>query len=258
MLFAPHLCTIRAMTTRIAIVEDVPAEASLLQYYIETYCNQESIPFEVDIYTGSRDYLAHAAQSYDILFLDIEFSPDEENGMELAHTIRRKDEKCRIVFVTNLGKFAIEGYQVNALDFILKPLNYESFRFRFASIVHQLQNVEGEAIVVKSKGAYHKVLAQDIYYVCIINHICYFYGVFHEGESEDNLGTYEAWTQLSAVEKELDPRHFVRCSSSYLINVTHVNKILKDTIIVGKTTLPLSRHKKKGVITAYLANFGNV
>ena len=201
MFYAPYLCTIRAMTTRIAIVEDVPSEASLLQYYIETYCNQESLPFEVDIYTGSRDYLAHAAQSYDILFLDIEFSPDEENGMELARAIRRKDEKCRIVFVTNLGKFAIEGYQVNALDFILKPLNYESFKFRFASIVHQLQNVEGEAIVVKSKGTYHKVLTQDIYYVCIINHICYFYGVFHEGESEDNLGTYEAWTQLSAVEK---------------------------------------------------------
>lgn len=246
------------MNLRIAIVEDVPSEADLLKGFIATYCDERNIEAHVDLFHGSLDFMDRFAQQYDIIFLDIEFAPNEENGMETAHAIRRKDKDCTIVFVTNLGRFAIEGYQVGAIDFILKPIQYEGFKFRFDGIVQKFLNGDGRALLIKSKGDYVKIRSKDIYYVCIINHICYFYGTFNPEDGEDHLSSYEAWMQMSTLEKELSSSLFVRCSPSYLINIAHVNKILKDAVIVGNTTLPLSRNKKKGVITAYMASFGNI
>ncbi|MCR5491026.1 MAG: LytTR family DNA-binding domain-containing protein [Bacilli bacterium] len=245
------------MQIKIAIIEDVEQEANLLRGFINQYCQAENIQAEVDVYPTSAQFLDQFHKQYNIIFFDIELSNDQLNGMETAKVVRAQDEQATIIFVTNLSRYAIEGYRVSASDYILKPINYEGFKFRFAPIVKHYLSMDERCITIKSKGSYYKIKVKDIYYICIINHICYFYGTFKEGDDENNLTCFEAWKQLSAVAKEIDSDDFVKCSPSYLINVSHVNQILKDRVVVGATTLPLSRNKKKGVLEAYFASFGN-
>ncbi|MCR5078973.1 MAG: LytTR family DNA-binding domain-containing protein [Bacilli bacterium] len=244
------------MKISIAIIEDVEKEAKLLSTFINKYCGAEEIDVNVDVYQSSLLFLDHFQKQYDIIFFDIELNDSELNGMEAAKNVRAQDKDATIVFVTNLSRYAIEGYQVAASDYILKPINYEGFKFRFGSIVKRYLSFDERYVSVKSKGVYYKLKVKDIYYICIINHICYYYGTFKEGDDENNLTCYESWKQLSAVAKEIDSPDFVKCSPSYLINVNHINQILKDQVVVGSTTLPLSRNKKKGVLEAYFASFG--
>ena len=245
------------MLLRVAIVEDVLDEASVLRNYVERYCSSIGVDVSVDVYSSSTDFIESFSKQYQILFLDIELLPHEDNGMDLAHEIREKDDDCAIVFVTNLSRYAIEGYQVKAIDYILKPINYDIFSFRFDSIIKPFLTKDTRSIVIKSRGAYHKLRIQDIYYLCVINHICYFYGTFSSGDDERHLTSHECWMQLSAAEKEINSSHFVKCSPSYLINIDHVSQILKDSLLVGSTSLPLSRNKKKSVVAAYMNSFGS-
>ncbi len=244
------------MLIRVAIVEDVLDEASVLRNYVERYCSSIGVDVSVDVYSSSADFIESFRKQYQILFLDIELLPHEDNGMDLAHEIREKDDDCAIVFVTNLSRYAIEGYQVKAIDYILKPINYDTFSFRFEAIIKPFLTKDTRSIVIKSHGAYHKLHIEDIYYLCVINHICYFYGTFSSGDDDNHLTCHECWMQLSAAEKEINSPRFVKCSPSYLINIDHVTQILKDSLFVGSTSLPLSRNKKKSVIAAYMNSFG--
>lgn len=243
---------------RIAIIEDVLTEAEKLRGFIRQYCGENGLSAEVDLYHSSAEFLDKFHRQYDVLFFDIELSHNEADGMQAAHIVRSQDEDCTIVFVTNLAKYAIEGYQVNAQDFILKPINYEGFKFRFDAVTRRFANLDsGEhSILVKSKGSYYKLKVKDIYYICIINHICYFYGTFSEGDDASHLTCYETWMQLNTAQKEIDSDKFVKCSPSYLINIDKVNKIEKNAVVVGATSLPLSRNKKKDVVLAYMRGFG--
>lgn len=248
--------TYTRMKISIAIVEDNYSDAEVLRKYIEQFCNEHNVSCNIDSFQSSTDFLNRFDNQYDVLFLDVELQDGESDGMEAAHIIRKNDPSVTIVFVTNLSKYAVEGYQVNASDFIVKPINYASFCFRFQNVLEKLIHQDQRAILIKTKGNYCKVLIKDIYYICIINHLCYFYGTFRPEEKEGELTCYESWMQLNAVQKEIDSERFVKCSPSYLINVDHISKLTKDSVVLGDTVLPLSRNKKKGVIEAYLASFG--
>lgn len=69
------------------------------------------------------------------------------NGMEAAQKIRELDKEVVIVFITNMAQYAIKGYEVDALDFILKPLNYYTFSMRFTRAVGRVKNREGKGSV---------------------------------------------------------------------------------------------------------------
>lgn len=245
------------MKLNIAIIEDKIEESTKLKEYISTYLNEIEAEGQIDIYTGSFEFSCNYNGQYDVLFIDIELKENEQSGMELAHSIRKIDQNCVIVFVTNLSKYAVEGYQVNAFDFIVKPFTYESFKFRFIKIIERFNAIDERTLKIKSKGIYYKVNVDKIYYICVVNHTCYFYGRFSNNNTSESLECLETWLQMKTVEETINSENFVKCNPSYLINVKHINKIEKDKVIIGKTILPLSRNKKKSVIERYLEYSGD-
>lgn len=249
---------IAGMKITIAIVEDQEKESQALKEFILRYCKEKKVSPLVDIYDSSAKFLSEFCGQYDIVFLDIELQKNEYDGMEVAHFIRKSDDACTIVFVTNLSQYAVEGYQVKALDYIVKPVTYDSFSFRFDSIIDKHLHQDYRAILIKSKGSLYKVLVKDIYYICIINHLCYVYGTFKPDDDETHLTCYETWMQLNNAAKEIDSPRFVKCNPSYLVNIDHVSRLTKECLVIGGAELPISRNKRKDVISAYMASFGRL
>lgn len=112
--------------TRIAIVEDEAAVREQLAGYVQRYTRQYGTPFEVTEFADGMEILEDYRSQFDIIFLDVEMK--HLDGMETARRIRERDGGVLIVFITNMAQYAIRGYAVGALDYVLKPVPYLHFR----------------------------------------------------------------------------------------------------------------------------------
>lgn len=110
---------------RVAIIEDDEATRCQLVNYLQRYTRQYETEFQIQQFSDGIQLAENYRPIYDILLMDIEMA--QLNGMETARRIRKFDEEVLIVFITNTAQYAIKGYEVGALDYILKPIPYFSF-----------------------------------------------------------------------------------------------------------------------------------
>lgn len=146
----------------IAIVEDALSDAERMKGHIEKWGSAEGEDAQVSVYNCSRDFVAYFKSQYDIIFLDI-MLPDR-TGIETAKLIRKKDEAVIIVFTTSMKQYAINGYEVNALDFILKPVGYN----RFAALMRKCRarvQYNTNNIVCRVPGSTYNINVDDIVYI---------------------------------------------------------------------------------------------
>lgn len=107
---------------RCAIVEDTAQELEHLQNGLKRYSAERALPLNVTAFGNAADFLEHYCADYDIVFMDIELPG--LNGMEAAHRLREIDRQVILIFVTNMAQYAVKGYEVDALDYIIKPAQY--------------------------------------------------------------------------------------------------------------------------------------
>lgn len=110
---------------RIAVVDDEAEQRELIESFLARFACEQRREIIVDTYCNGFDFLSVFDQRYDAVFLDIQM-PDA-NGIQVAEEIRAIDQRVKIIFITNLGQYAVQGYAVRAMDFIVKPLEWESF-----------------------------------------------------------------------------------------------------------------------------------
>jgi len=110
---------------RVAIVEDDDSYAETLQEYLNKYEQENEVRFQVVRYEDGADLVEKYHGDFDILIMDIELK--FMDGMTAAQHIRKMDSNVIIIFVTNMPQFALKGYQVDALDYVLKPISYYAF-----------------------------------------------------------------------------------------------------------------------------------
>lgn len=231
---------------RIAIVEDDPKDLEQLQTYLDRYQAEHQESFYVSPFRDPMKFLAEYRSDYDLVFMDIEMPP--YNGIEISRRLRQIDDLVTLVFVTNMEQFAVHGYQVDALDFVVKPINYYRFSSMMGKALRSIVRRSEKEVVVRSASRITRLRISQLYYVEIRDHLL----IFHS-----SLGKYEAWGKLSDVEKELSGFDFVRCSSSYLVNLRHIISVEGDTVNVAGDTLPISQRRKKAFynsVTAYLSS----
>lgn len=220
---------------RIAIVDDNPEDSSAVEAHLERFKKEEGLLYEVDVYDSSAAYFA-AEKVYDALFLDIEMPG--ESGMTLAEKVRATDERVAIVFITNMAQYAIDGYKVSALDFVLKPITYYDFVLKFKKVLRYIKKNAVKLFLIKTvDGERIKLSASSIYYVEVMQH----YLTFHTKN-----GAYNARGTISAVETELAEYNFSRCAKSYLINLSRVKTVKGNAVVLADgTELYISRTRKK-------------
>ncbi|HFI0292909.1 TPA: LytR/AlgR family response regulator transcription factor [Streptococcus suis] len=230
---------------KIAIVEDQKIEQERLQTYIQTACRTRNLPVEIRCFNDGIDISSDYQKQFDVIYLDVEM--EIMDGMTTAKKIRAVDKDVLIVFVTNHSQVAIQGYSVEAIDFLLKPLSNFVFEEHFKKILRKLPSQEEEQafLYVKHKASTVKIAQSDILYIESQGH------QLHIHTDRDVITTSNA---LKNLEPLLDPKTFFRSNSGYIVNLAHVEKVEGNLVYLRGEALPISRPRKKDFMTA-LTNY---
>lgn len=224
---------------RVAIVEDDAEVQGVLQEYVRRYTRQYGTEFEVTVFADGVDILEDYRAVYDIIFLDVEMK--HLDGMETAQRIRALDSDVMIVFITNMAQYAIKGYAVGALDYVLKPVPYFAFSQQLQKAEEQLRRRTRHYLAVPVEGGLRRLDTSRIYYIESEGHRVRFY-------TEE--GDFAAPGALKALEEKLADRPFARCNSGYLVNLAQVQAVQQNTVQVGPYELQVSRPKRKSFLAA--------
>lgn len=234
----------------IAIVEDELEFVEQLIGYLRQFEQENKIEFKVSVFHDGAEILEEYKKEYDAVFLDIEMP--NLNGMDAAEKIRDMDEDVVLMFITNMAQYAIRGYSVGALDFVMKPINYYTFSMKLKRVLKRVvkKDKEQESIILQLPDGMKKLDIRDIYYVEVQNRMLYYYTA---------KGTYSVKGTLQSVEKQLEKYSFAKCNHWYLVNLKHVKEVRKNIAFVGCYEVEISRRNKAVFLeslTEYLG--GNV
>ena len=217
---------------RVAIVEDEAEIREQLMGYVQRYTRQYGTAFEVKTFADGLEILEDYRPVYDLILLDIEMK--HLDGMETARRIRELDPEVMLVFITNMAQYAIKGYAVGALDYVLKPVPYFAFSQQLQKVEEQLRRRTRNYLAVPVEGGLRRLDTSRIYYI----------------ESEGHRVHFAAPGALKALEEKLADRPFARCNSGYLVNLAQVQAVQQNTVEVGPYELQVSRPKRKSFLAA--------
>ena len=224
---------------RVAIVEDEAEIREQLMGYVQRYTRQYGTAFEVKTFADGLEILEDYRPAYDLILLDIEMK--HLDGMETARRIRELDPDVMLVFITNMAQYAIKGYAVGALDYVLKPVPYFAFSQQLQKVEAQLRRRTRHYLAVPVEGGLRRLDTSRIYYIESEGHRVPFY-------TEE--GDFAAPGALKALEEKLADRPFARCNSGYLVNLAQVQAVQQNTVEVGPYELQVSRPKRKSFLAA--------
>lgn len=230
----------------LTFAEDDSNTAEQIQAYLRQYQAEHGIQLQVRHFASGDGLMAHyPEQPCQLLLLDIELPGMD--GMEIARRLRAQDQDVVIVFITNMAQYAIQGYEVNAMDFVLKPLNYFTFSTRLERALKRVQQRTGKTLCLQLPDGMRLVDTRDIYYLETQNRMLHYHTA---------CGVFSVRGSLAAAEKELKPFHFERCNQCYLVNLRHVTGVQKDTVSVAGHALEISRRSKASFLAAVAAFVG--
>lgn len=228
-------------TRYIAVVEDEREASDLLIGCIRRYAEEKGLDLQVRRFFDAASFFGARGTDFDIIFLDI-MLPDG-NGMEIAAKIRTYDKKSLLIFVTNLAQYAIGGYEVGAFDFILKPVNYDSFVFKFDRAYAVAEQNRETTITVRSGNNEVRVLeVSQVRYIEVDDHSI---AVHMKEEIIRTSG------RLADFYERLKDLAFALCNQCYLVNMRHITGIRDDCVCIGGEELRISRPRKKAFLKEF-------
>lgn len=231
---------------RIAILEDEPQAEKVLAQHLARYGKERGEDYQVVWYSSALEF-EETKQQFDLIFMDIQMPGI--TGMEAAQTLRMYDVETPIIFVTNLAQYAIKGYEVDALDFIVKPVTYGDFRMRMDRAMRHVRRTANQTVVINTREGVRVVPVSEIEYLEVSNHSL----VYHLWSEEEPLTMHGS---LAKAEQELAGGPFVRISNNCLVNMNQIRSVRGMEIKTrGGDSLYLSRSRKKeavATITSFL------
>lgn len=232
---------------RIAIVEDEPTERDRIKVYLEEIAQEDQTQFDIEQYSSGMAFVMRGMKDYDLVLMDIDMP--NLNGIETAKALRKVDQSATLIFVTNMAQYAISGYEVNAIDFILKPVNRYSFAIKIKRAISRTAKKNDNAIQIKMDGTIFLVHMYQIMYLEVDGH----YVIFHTTQ-----GDYKEYTTLKLAQKRINSSHFVQCNQSFLINMKYIESVSRESVTVGGTIIYISRKMKTEFMNAVLDFLGGM
>lgn len=226
---------------RVAVLDDSKEDIERLAGYLRQFEKDRHFSIQIDMYKSSFNFLEEFRSQYDVLFLDIEMPGSD--GMEVAREVREKDESVGIIFVTNMAQYAVQGYEVNAIDFMVKPFQYYVFTEKLERALRFFKMRKQRMLLLTGEGEIHRIPASSVRYI---------------EKEKDNLlyhtdtDVYKERGSIRQCKEKLKELPFSECTSGCLVNLEYVTKVGKDSVAVSGTELPLSRRMKKQFTTEYI------
>ena len=222
----------------IAIVEDEKEWADALETYIRRYSEEYGTAFGVSRFSDAPSFLRGYRPVYDLVIMDIGLPGTD--GMSAAEALRKTDGRVALVFCTSMAQFALKGYSVKAMDYLVTPVDYVVFAVTLERALRLIERERSRDIVINTASGMECVSPSDITYVEIYDHRL----IYHLGGK-----TVESWGSLKRIAAELGGG-FVLCNSCYLVNLRFVSNIEGGNVTVGGDVLRMSRTGAKAVMTA--------
>lgn len=219
---------------KIAIVEDDDNYAKTLERYIKRYEEETTERFSIIRFGDGEDIAEEYKAGCDIILMDIEMQ--FMDGMSAAKKIRQVDEEVVIIFITNMPQYAMQGYEVEALDYVLKPINYYAFSQRLERAILRMRKRNKKYVSVSYKGGVQKIGVSDIYFVEVQNHDL----IYHTKD-----GNLVVRGTIRELEDTLKGESFFRCNKAFLINLEYVDGFDGVDAIVAGEKVQVSRNRKK-------------
>ena len=232
----------------IAVVDDNLNDRKMILDYLFQFFNESGVDYTTSTFEDGVSFLKDYSFSYDFIIFDIDMP--QMSGIDTAKELRKRDSNVTIMFVTNMPQYALEGYSVEAVDYVLKPLSYPDFRLKMKKATRYiLRNSVKKVTINTTEDGLITVDSSDIYYVESKLHYIYYH---------TKKGIYKMRAKLTEVEDILLPYHFARSGGSFLINLTYLEKIDGNEIVVAGETLPLSRRMKASLMSAFTKYIGGI
>ena len=229
-----------------AVVEDEREAAERIADYLGRFGEENGETFDVSYYGDAEAFLAGYDPECDIVFMDIQL-PDM-SGMDAARALRAVDSEVTLVFVTSMVQYAVSGYEVSALDFIVKPVSYPNFAMKMKRVLRErrLRAPRSDELSLSGEGGVRRVSVSSVKYIEVVGH----HLIFHTFD-----GDADVCGALGEMEKTLAGKGFSRCNNCYLVNLRHVSEIRPASCIVGGEEVQISRRRRKAFmddLTAYV------
>lgn len=219
---------------RIAIVEDDNFYVEQLGEYLEKYQTEEREEFDITVYLDGDEITAKYKAQFDIILMDIQMK--FVDGMTAAEEIRSVDSQVIIIFITNMSQYAIRGYEVNALDYVVKPVSYFSFSQKLKKALDRMKSHSGSHIVIPVRGGIKRIQVADIYYIESEGH-----NLIYHTKDNDIISP----STIKVAEELLKDVNFSRGNKGYLINLEHVEGIEDKCAVVKGNKLLISRPRMR-------------
>ncbi len=235
------LITERDDFMKIAIVDDEKEVRNTLEEYIRRFSRESSVKMETAAFSSGDSLMEHYKMIYDIIIFDIDMPGT--NGMDTARKLRELDSRVTIIFITNVAQYAINGYEVGAVDYIIKPISYYDFSMKFHRTVAKAAQQKEHTIMIDTMEGLRRLKVSSVIYVDVLSHYLH----FHTGKN-----VYTARGSMKDLENELSMYDFVRVHKSYLVNMKYVDEIQPKEILAADERIPLGRGYKESVMQAYM------
>lgn len=219
---------------KVCIVEDDSAEQERLRKFLKLYGEANGCEFVISAYTQAEPFIENYSCDFDIIFFDIELPGTD--GMSAAKKIRERDDRVVLIFVTNVARLAIDGYSVQALDYIIKPIEKYPFFATMDRARRKISEYRNAVIDVHTATGTVLLKSEEILYIEAFGHKL----VYHT-EGNDIF----EWAALSKPEKIFEGKGFARCHKCYLVNLRYVKNFTGSEVTVGNRVLKVSYNRAK-------------
>lgn len=231
----------------IGVCDDCKNDREVLTRYIEQYMTTLHFDYTLSAFESGEDFLESVpTKKYDMVFLDIYMK--EKTGVETAKILRKTDQNCLIIFTTTSLDHALDGFEVGAVHYLVKPLRYEDVEVGLNRCKQLFAQAE-KYIEVKTGRMVTPVLIKDIIFAEVYSNTV----LIHTNSEE-----IKAYISLDELAKLLPTDIFLRCHRSYIVNMNCIaSQDASDFILKNGTKIPIPKkelQQMRKYYTEYLFN----
>ncbi|MGM9603834.1 MAG: LytR/AlgR family response regulator transcription factor [Faecousia sp.] len=234
----------RLRMLQLCVIDDEIEEARKIQNMLTKLLGSRNESSEISVYQDAHAFLATFTRGrYDIIFLDIQMP--EMDGMTCAQEIRRRDSSVILIFITSMVQYAVQGYRVEATDYLVKPVEPTLLAHSLHRALKHLN--KHQKLTIRSSDGLHSLNTDDLLYVEAVNHRV----ILHTTREIIHCSQ-----TMAAIETQLQGCGFFRCHQGFLVNMKQIQHIDGNNLFIADKAVPISKYRRREFMQELTAYWG--